>query len=372
MNKLNKLTSLRFIAAFIVVIYHIILLFFFNGFYQSHTWILKFFPGFQAVCFFFVLSGFVLTINYFNEFNNTPNWNSINKFYSARIARIYPLFFIVVTIVFITSLFYMETSFELFNFNKALTVNQSILNYITDIGIISIFTIPFSLAFKSNIPLWSIAAEIVFYLFFPFLLTFISKISNNYESIIKRIFWGSFWINTFLFFLVFEYNSRLLYKIQTLLYLNPFIRIFEFIIGMVIGVAYVKGYKLNLKHALLSFILVILFYNTYYLVPSDTSKWLDYMSWFVFPIPFVSYIIWTIANNKNINILENKFFILLGDASFSLYVIHMPILNAAKYFNMPITFLPLLVLFLILTSIAIYKYFEIPAKNFVYHKLNKN
>jgi peptidoglycan/LPS O-acetylase OafA/YrhL len=68
--RLEALTSFRFIAAFMVFIYH-------AGFWSAYQ------TGYIGVSFFFILSGYILAYNY-SERLKQLNAYEIKKFYIAR------------------------------------------------------------------------------------------------------------------------------------------------------------------------------------------------------------------------------------------------------------------------------------------------
>ena len=74
MPRLNALTSLRFFAAFVVMLHHFI------------SGSLGFAGAAHGVAFFFVLSGFILTSNY----PHLSTWQDRRSFLLARFARIWP------------------------------------------------------------------------------------------------------------------------------------------------------------------------------------------------------------------------------------------------------------------------------------------
>ncbi len=96
-EKLNKSTNFHFgyldsargIAAIIVMIYHFI-----NWKFDKEIGIKIIsivFTGSDAVSFFFVLSGFVLSYKYINQ--NEPL--DIRKYYISRLFRLWPAFFLL-------------------------------------------------------------------------------------------------------------------------------------------------------------------------------------------------------------------------------------------------------------------------------------
>jgi peptidoglycan/LPS O-acetylase OafA/YrhL len=88
------LNSLRFFAAFFVVLGHIPLNQASVGL-PHPSWGTFFFRGAFAVCFFFALSGFLITYLLLEEDRQTGDIN-VRRFYLRRICRIWPLYFAVV------------------------------------------------------------------------------------------------------------------------------------------------------------------------------------------------------------------------------------------------------------------------------------
>ena len=86
------LTSLRGIAAWWVVLYH------FREYLPSRwpEWLMALTAhGYLAVDLFFILSGFVLALNYAESFRDSLAGAA--GFYRLRLARIYPLHFVMLT-----------------------------------------------------------------------------------------------------------------------------------------------------------------------------------------------------------------------------------------------------------------------------------
>jgi peptidoglycan/LPS O-acetylase OafA/YrhL len=85
--QLHALTSLRFVAAALVVLFH----------YKAHLFADNGWPtpklaeiGYTGVTFFFILSGFILAYNYWQtDFSQS---NNLIRFFQARIARVYPVY----------------------------------------------------------------------------------------------------------------------------------------------------------------------------------------------------------------------------------------------------------------------------------------
>ncbi len=88
-KEIRALTGLRGIAAVYVVLFHYSLGLGYTSVpetFLSH--------GYLAVDLFFVLSGFVMTLNYAELFRGDWRWRSFRIFLSRRTARVYPLFLV--------------------------------------------------------------------------------------------------------------------------------------------------------------------------------------------------------------------------------------------------------------------------------------
>jgi peptidoglycan/LPS O-acetylase OafA/YrhL len=89
MKQIKCLTSLRFFAAAMIVVFHSV-----NAFRVWDNAKIPF-PLGQGVSFFFVLSGFILTYVY----PSVGGGRGIRDFYVARIARIWPAHFVTFLLV---------------------------------------------------------------------------------------------------------------------------------------------------------------------------------------------------------------------------------------------------------------------------------
>ena len=88
------LNSLRFMAAFLVLMHHSETIKSKHGI-VNFDWLGLFKNGGNAVTFFFVLSGFLITYLLLKERHKTAT-TSIKNFYLKRVLRIWPLYFLLV------------------------------------------------------------------------------------------------------------------------------------------------------------------------------------------------------------------------------------------------------------------------------------
>lgn len=161
------LNTLRFIAAFLVVIHHA------ESLRKDHD--LNHLKGYglfengqHAVSFFFVLSGFLITYLLMKE-RKATNDVSIKQFYIKRVFRIWPLYFLMVIIGAIIQPFFIDW----FNipYKMPYTFGETWYYFIFFVpGMVNYF-------FGSNLlePLWSIGVEEVFYLIWAPLFKWLKK-----------------------------------------------------------------------------------------------------------------------------------------------------------------------------------------------------
>lgn len=151
--QLDALTGLRGIAAWLVVIYH-----FRIGMVPFvPAWVLAVAAqGTLAVDLFFVLSGFIISLNYRKEFR-AEGMHAYGRFLLLRLARIYPLhlFMLGMFVLYVGAISLAHGRNEFYD-----------LSYLVR----SIFLVqawPPWTAMDWNVPAWSISTELFAYLLFP-------------------------------------------------------------------------------------------------------------------------------------------------------------------------------------------------------------
>lgn len=161
------LNALRFLAAYLVVLHHAEQIRMKNDLFHLKDYSL-FNNGGIAVTFFFVLSGFLISYLLLKEQRETDNI-SIKKFYTRRILRIWPLYFLLVIIgTVIIPIFLSAINHP---YEMPYVFSEVILYYI--------FFSPFmvNILFGHHLlePLWSIGVEELFYIMWAPLFKFFKK-----------------------------------------------------------------------------------------------------------------------------------------------------------------------------------------------------
>ncbi len=149
--QLPQLTFTRFVAALIVLVFHGA-----RGSYPFTVYPGRYLTeyGSVAVIYFFILSGFILTITYQAALERAGTINKRN-FWVARLARIYPLYVFALLITILVKVIVYDVS------TTPLEVLAS--------GLLVQSWFP-TLATTLNGPGWSLSVEALFYALFPFLL----------------------------------------------------------------------------------------------------------------------------------------------------------------------------------------------------------
>lgn len=154
---LDALTGIRFFAALHVVLYHFAPKT--AGFASLPGWLQQFiFAGPASVGLFFVLSGFIMSYTYADRHTSKAD------FWIARFARIYPLY--LAAFLLFAPFAYLKYHNEPVHFASAGLLTATLLQAWTNQAV------------DWNAPGWSLSAEVFFYLVFPFVLPVLRNVSK--------------------------------------------------------------------------------------------------------------------------------------------------------------------------------------------------
>ena len=309
---LTNLTALRGIAALLVVVYHGNELI--APFIKTDTtfWFNKLY---LMVDLFFILSGFIMCHVYEAYFINSQETGQVPGFLTARIARIYPLHVVTLAVcVGMTFLTYAMGKYGYLgivgaavNDFRALPAQLLLLHsaHVTKI-------------FTWNVPSWSISAEWLAYLLFPFLVKPFSKMNlpQTYTAIgmVLALYAG--------FILYISPNRAMPFPFLhagadlNVTYDWGFARgILGFVLGMSVYRLYVKNILKDFLGSgwLLAGIAVVYCIYTHFNL-SDLA----------IPVLFAALLLSAVYGSKNTDaFLGNPLLQRLGDWSFSIYMWHI-------------------------------------------------
>ena len=272
--------------------------------------------GYVGVDVFFVISGFLITNIIIKELNQNGNFCFIN-FYTRRVRRILPA---LVFVLFLSLMF----SILLLNLAKFKVYGGSLATAIISFSNIFFYKqAGYFDIFSQSSPLlhtWSLGVEEQFYIFWPIALLLFYKINKN---LVIPCLIGVFIISLALS--LYKQNTNL----SILYYYAPF-RAFEFCIGAsLVWLIRFKRIK-NLTNEFLcllgfAFILYPIFkYNSNTLFPSYNA---------LLPCIGAGLIIYSGAAKITGYILRNKVIGFVGLISYSLYLIHWPLIVFVKTYN---------------------------------------
>jgi peptidoglycan/LPS O-acetylase OafA/YrhL len=305
---LPMLTSLRFFAAAEVVIYH----FTFSIPSGPFTGWMK--GGYEAVTFFFVLSGFILTYVYSGTDDNQPMTSSSGAFLQARLARLAPAYAVGLAL-----------AFPSFIYSTLISHIHSLDFFILSILMVPLFLQSWypPLALAWNAPAWSLSVEWFFYALFPILMRYTMRLFR-FRSLVAAYC-------IVLIVSLARSGLALEFKASTdpLSWTN-FINCFppfhlpQFIFGIALGKAFLFGVKLRPRTYTLLLaggsIGLFVVFGLHWILPWWTR--IDA----VLVILFGAVIFGSAASEGSISrVLTSRPFILLGEASYAMYIMHIPI-----------------------------------------------
>lgn len=359
--QLDQITFTRFIAALTVVFFHYGQTVFpanIPFLFENVT------AGPIAVGYFYVLSGFIMAIAYYQVDESKRIGFNKTKYWIARFARIYPVYLLALLIIAAAKYKSLGQDWETLPLHLLL-LQSWIPGY------------PITL----NTPGWSLSVEAFFYLCFPFLLAWVYK--QGVKSL--TLFAVSLWLITQIVLLV-KLNSEA-YAPKSLLhdfiYYNPLMHLNQFVLGLVCGI-YFKSNKTNENFGnmtgrwlLISFVVMFLLIWGRPHLESLLGIRLAFTNGLLAPV-FLAVIIF-LAKHKGFltKLFTYPFLILLGEASYSLYILQKPIHGI--YDKVIVPRIPLsetlhfyiFVILLIVISIASYKFLETPMRKIINNRYSK-
>ncbi len=237
--RLPALTSIRFLAALWVALFHMQAMQAF--FFRSNAIQRLASIGYAGVSFFFVLSGFILVYTY------SGRATTLRNFWQARFARIYPAlaFSLLVTA---PGFFYCCVHMRAHDPKLIVPEWSWAANHLT-LSIILCLTLLESwipqTALAWNMPAWSLSVEAFFYFMFPFLLPRLSRLNRRQLLAIMPAGWLLI-LACSLAYTYFhpdsaaEVNSKTLGPWINTLKFNPLVRLPEFLMGMATGLLFLR------------------------------------------------------------------------------------------------------------------------------------
>jgi peptidoglycan/LPS O-acetylase OafA/YrhL len=297
--RLNSLTSLRFFAAAVVVLVHLGALFDLPHVIDQAVSL-----GYVGVAFFFTLSGFVLA------WTARPG-DTARRFYGRRFARIWPAH-AVVTVLAIPVIY--------------LTGAEPVWGALPLVLTCTHVWIPSpAWHYAFNGPSWSLAAEAFFYALFPVLI----RVARHQQQRLHVL--AAFTVTMMVVVALAVVAVAPDTTWGFLLYLNPLYRLGEFGLGMLLALAIRRGRRtpwptwIPAAGGACAYLALVLF------APHDSEGEIPAILTDSVLLPFFLAVIAAAASadlRDDRTPLRAPSLVALGDRSFALYLIHVPLMKA--------------------------------------------
>lgn len=374
-DHLAALTSLRFVAAFAVLVLH----------YRDllgpvPAWLMRGIVGGQyGVTFFFILSGFILTYRYREWFAGGVTDTRFWRFQRFRAARIYPVYLLGLL---------LDTPWHLverMQVGQLAAAGQTYwASWLLNLAGLQAWvpSVPFAMFW--NTPAWSVAAEFFFYATFPFVCAWLSarlRTTASLATLFAAVLLGGVALYGGVIYLLnfmFRVSGETQYIV---LVYNPLLRYSEFLAGCIAGQFFLQRRSMfGLSAAdgskarrwrdgvlVISVLAVcVRVWSPDYTGPSQWLWLLDVaIKYAIFIVPFTA-IILAVASGPTLLswLLERPWMVLLGEASYALYIIHWSVTTFLRmgylgsYSTPGVHFMFLLAT--VVASLLCYRYVEVP------------
>ncbi|MEV4884684.1 acyltransferase [Chitinophaga ginsengisegetis] len=287
-KRISTLDYLRGLSALGIMIYHC--LSWGYGNFSTDSFMGKW--GVYGVSMFYILSGLTLYHVYFNSM--IPSLKQVKEFFLKRFFRIFPLLWLTIILTVILS--------------RSLPPKMSLFYNFT--GLFGIFKWDGYI----GTGVWSIGNELVFYLFFPVFIL----LTKRYKALFYVL--SGILACSFLYFAFFklDINQSLSNKEQWSMYVNPLNQVFLFLSGYMMGLYFTK-YSFSKTQTTLIFILATLSFIFYVPMGENLGGGVNriILSILTFMICFSFY-----KTTLLFPAVLDKIFTVLGEASYSIYLLH--------------------------------------------------
>lgn len=288
MQRLSGLDYLRGISALGIMLFHFKLWNY--GIEPSESVFTRI--GMYGVSIFYVLSGLTLYHVYNEKLNSSLE--SILSFYGKRILRIFPLMWLSSILTILIEKRFPDTSLLFSNLS----------------GLFAFYNWANTITYGA----WSVGNELSFYLAFPFLILFLKRWNKLYYTFLVL----SFLLMVYFAFNVIDPNVEFIQQWD--LYTNPLNQFFLFISGVGLGALLKKMDILSIQAKVILVISLLVF--SFYPTSGDRVQLVVGVNRLVFAIASVGICAGIYKSNFRLPSFLNKFLVMLGHASYSIYLLH--------------------------------------------------
>ncbi|MEZ5452683.1 MAG: acyltransferase [Thiothrix sp.] len=358
--RIEQLTFTRYVAALTVVFFH-----YGNTVFPASLPLLNpvLAAGPVAVSYFYVLSGFIMAIAYYRP--NPARPLDTRRYWWARVARIYPVYLLALLLMVAAK--WQDAG------SDPLIVGLSL-------GMLQAWVPGYPLTL--NAPGWSLSVEAFFYLCFPLLVLLAKRHHLHQLAIVALLLWLVTQLGHTLLLNSTHYAP--LNHLHDAIFYNPLMHLNTFILGFVAGAWLLEGRLEKLAIPSLNsaglwvvsaLVLTLLIIRSPLIAASGIR--FDYTNGLIAPL-FLLFIVLLALNRGKISAwLRHKWLVLLGEASFSLYILQKP-LHGIYEKLLPARITPdsalhfyLFIIVLTACSLVSYRFFETPLRRFINKFVNR-
>jgi peptidoglycan/LPS O-acetylase OafA/YrhL len=354
-RKTFPLTSVRFFLACFVLFHHSVRPFFpvfsargDHGVPEDFLGIVSLaFPA--SASFFFLLSGYVLSLVYLRN----GQVIEIRRFFAARFARLYPLYFVMLIL---TTPELLATQVQRHGMRIG-SINTAEI-FAANVAMLPVWY-P-SRLLQIDLPSWSLCGEVFFYACFPLLGALLWRLRGTW-----------LWMTALTLYVA---GQVLVWKMRTqigfeLVMVLPPLHLSTFALGMLLArwqtLQQEQDRKRQIRVWQASAVLVVsagaavlsVFMVPFFRVPAPYNDGLL--------APVFAGFIWALSATSMplSRWLSARWLVALGNSSYALYLIHMPILSLFQHLHwVAVSFYPVYVALCVALSLLSFHYFETPAR----------
>jgi peptidoglycan/LPS O-acetylase OafA/YrhL len=342
MSKLPSLTAMRFFAAFWVFCFHSFL-------WMGHSSVIADLSsvGYAGVSVFFVLSGFILSYNYLgSDF-------TLKEFWAARAARIAPVYWLTLLLGFLPLVRNLMIG----------RLSPSISVIAAPVFLQSWFPVPQIW----NTPAWSVSTEVFFYIIFPFAIRGFVGPFRRHPVLFGLLLWLLSAAPTVLYAYFLPEGKVDIASNHfwlDVVKLNPLVRAPEFLLGVLVGVGFRDGWRIGWPKLSAAACLVAISLT---IVALHNAPYPLFHNGLCAPL-FALLILSVASADPWLNWAP---LVLLGEASYSLYLLAYPVGALYSLASENLDFVPPrasvmgFVLYFVLcvaSSLIVYTFFEKPCR----------
>ena len=370
-----SLTGLRFVAAALILRNHLLI-----GYVARDN--PYFGPGLQVagrlgMDVFFILSGFIIHYTYGAELASW-SWTSTRKFFTARIARLYPLYIAVIVLDIGLSIYFGDVARKdiVRSLPFLLTGSQSWFYLQGSSGVTFAQILP-----RAGLT-WSISTEFGLYLTYPLIASLLAWDRTGPRlrativlTLVTLLSLGlaAMWQVLIAEQAIRGYNASF---VVWLTFVSPFGRFWQFLIGVLIAHLLSSGHRLPASSVITASATVYLF--LFLLPPSQMPFFISAIMQFLGPHAAIAILIFSLATNVTTGasrFLSTNVLVRLGELSYSIYLLQLFVLQVMlALFGNGTPSIPKIALYwivLIFASGVSFRYIEAPARKALRHLFNK-